>query len=337
MPSQFATSTTFPTETVTWNNQAANTVLAGPTTGSASAPTFRALVAADINAAGAITGTLTSGRVLYSTGTNTVATSGNFTYNGSAFGLSGDITVSSGIHSITSTNNNPWRFTAGDSYNVTPLANSTNFFGTGINFAGVLIGNVRGYIGMNKSAIGSLVPANSIVFGGISPGAMVAMMDYSNEPMVAVNVVSSTESNLNLNLGYKGWQGGVGVLTNAAANAVRIKGPLGTGTGATGDIIFQTGNSAASGTTGHTLSDRVTFKGGTGAVGINTTSPDASAQLDIVSTTTGVLFPRMTSTQRDAISSPATGLTLYCTDCTATDASTGVMQVYNGSTWKNCW
>ena len=45
----------------------------------------------------------------------------------------------------------------------------------------------------------------------------------------------------------------------------------------------------------------------------------------------------MTTTQRDAISSPATGLTLFCTDCTATDASTGVMQTYNGATWKNFW
>lgn len=31
------------------------------------------------------------------------------------------------------------------------------------------------------------------------------------------------------------------------------------------------------------------------------------------------------------------GLTIYCTDCTATDSSTGVMQTWNGSTWKNNW
>ena len=71
--------------------------------------------------------------------------------------------------------------------------------------------------------------------------------------------------------------------------------------------------------------------------GIGTASPAASAALDITSTTTGFLPPRMTTAQRNAISSPATGLTLYCTDCTATDASTGVMQTYNGSTWKNNW
>lgn len=72
-------------------------------------------------------------------------------------------------------------------------------------------------------------------------------------------------------------------------------------------------------------------------VSIGTSAAEASAILDITSTAKGVLLPRMTSTQRDAISSPATGLTLFCTDCTATDASTGVMQTYNGSAWKNNW
>lgn len=74
-----------------------------------------------------------------------------------------------------------------------------------------------------------------------------------------------------------------------------------------------------------------------GKLGIGTATPAASSLLDVSSTTKGFLPPRMTSTQRDAISSPATGLTLFCTDCTATDASTGVMQTYNGTSWKNNW
>ena len=48
-------------------------------------------------------------------------------------------------------------------------------------------------------------------------------------------------------------------------------------------------------------------------VGIGTTAPDASAILDIVSTDLGVLFPRMDTTARDAIASPAEGLLIYNT------------------------
>ena len=45
-------------------------------------------------------------------------------------------------------------------------------------------------------------------------------------------------------------------------------------------------------------------------------SHDASAVLDVTSTTKGLLIPRMTATQLAAISSPATGLLVYQTDGT---------------------
>lgn len=48
--------------------------------------------------------------------------------------------------------------------------------------------------------------------------------------------------------------------------------------------------------------------------GIGTTAPDASAKLDITSTIKGLLVPRMTSVQRSAITSPATGLLIYQLD-----------------------
>lgn len=49
-------------------------------------------------------------------------------------------------------------------------------------------------------------------------------------------------------------------------------------------------------------------------VGINTPTPDNSAQLDIVSTTKGLLVPRMTQAQRLLIPNPANGLLIYQTD-----------------------
>lgn len=48
-------------------------------------------------------------------------------------------------------------------------------------------------------------------------------------------------------------------------------------------------------------------------VGIGTSSPNATAELDVSSTTKGFLPPRMTTTQRNAISSPAVGLVIFNT------------------------
>jgi hypothetical protein len=52
----------------------------------------------------------------------------------------------------------------------------------------------------------------------------------------------------------------------------------------------------------------------TGQVAIGTSNPNAAAIIEIASTTQGVLFPRMTKVQRDAISSPPIGLMLFVTD-----------------------
>lgn len=62
-------------------------------------------------------------------------------------------------------------------------------------------------------------------------------------------------------------------------------------------------------------------------VGIGTTTPDASSALDITSTTKGLLIPRMTETQRNAITSVVTGLMIYQTDDTAG------FYYYNGDSW----
>ncbi len=66
-----------------------------------------------------------------------------------------------------------------------------------------------------------------------------------------------------------------------------------------------------------------------GNVGVGTTSPNSSAMLDVNSTTKGLLPPRMSSSQRDAIASPAEGLMISCTDCSVK----GLHQYINGA-WQ---
>lgn len=53
---------------------------------------------------------------------------------------------------------------------------------------------------------------------------------------------------------------------------------------------------------------------GNAQIGIGTTTPDATSILDITSTTKGMLAPRMTTAQRNAIATPAQGLLVYDTD-----------------------
>ena len=67
-----------------------------------------------------------------------------------------------------------------------------------------------------------------------------------------------------------------------------------------------------------------------GNVGIGATNPQVSAALEIASTNTGVLLPRMSLDQRNAISAPAEGLMVFCTDC----GTKGSLSVFSGGTWN---
>jgi hypothetical protein len=95
------------------------------------------------------------------------------------------------------------------------------------------------------------------------------------------------------------------------------------GTGATtltaGHLVKGNGTSA--------VSASVVYDNGTNA-GIGTASPNASAKLDVTSTTSGFLPPRMTATQRDAISTPADGLVIYNT-------TIGALEVRQAGQWVN--
>jgi hypothetical protein len=95
---------------------------------------------------------------------------------------------------------------------------------------------------------------------------------------------------------------GIGTSTPQGRLDVRAPGAL------TIDTAFRVRNSADS--------NNLIIINGAGGIGVGTTSPLPSAVLDINSTTQGFLPPRMTNAQRLAISLPAVGLMVYCTDAT---------------------
>ena len=66
-------------------------------------------------------------------------------------------------------------------------------------------------------------------------------------------------------------------------------------------------------------------------IGIGTSTPNAAALLDVTSTNSGFLPPRMTYLQKNAISNPVGGLMIWCSDC----GSKGQMLLYNGLEWKD--
>jgi hypothetical protein len=106
--------------------------------------------------------------------------------------------------------------------------------------------------------------------------------------------------------------------------------------GASSGVVFDVTNGTLNGSTGTDLLFR---QGGLTSMLINSSqqvgigsglsSVNASAQLQVDSTTRGFLPPRMTTTQRTAIASPAEGLIVYQTDGTVG------LYIYSGGSWKS--
>jgi uncharacterized protein (TIGR02145 family) len=119
-------------------------------------------------------------------------------------------------------------------------------------------------------------------------------------------------------IGAAGPQGSIGL--TGATGAVGPQGPAGllsNGTTA-GNTPYWNGSQWV-------VNNSNIHNNGTG-VGIGTTVPNASAKVEIASTTQGFLPPRMTTVQRDAITSPAAGLTIYNT-------TVNCLQWWNGTIW----
>jgi hypothetical protein len=90
--------------------------------------------------------------------------------------------------------------------------------------------------------------------------------------------------------------------------------------------IFYNGNAHYFATSSGTYFSQLNSSGF--QLGNGSAEPNASAIVDLTSTTKGFLPPRMTTTQKNAIATPATGLVVY-------DNTTNKLCCYNGSTWND--
>jgi hypothetical protein len=162
------------------------------------------------------------------------------------------------------------------------------------------------------STVGALLSIRRSASTGNATFAQFTSSGTASAPTAVVN---------NRGLGRNDWYGFDGTnYINAAAILAAVDGTPGTNS-MPGRIIFQT---TASGSGSPTERMRIDSSGN---VGIGTSSPNASAILDAQSTTKGVRMPNMTTTQKNAIASPAAGLMVF-------DTTLAKLCVYTGAAWE---
>ena len=240
-------------------------------------------------------------RILNS-GNTIIQAGGTFTDNGSLLQISGSTSVS-GILNLSNTSTsfshyntsdqttNYERFSGYWSGNVYYL--SHQYAGTGqrrpiflnVNTAGILVSDSAAVSGSTRITFNPTTSATSI-FGVI--GSLNGTSSVQNA-MVIAPIINQSGSASFTGLRVSPYLQSVGSTVNLL--------DLGTNT---------------SGDNGGTHTSKFSVNSD-GSVLINTNTSASSSILTIESTTKGVLFPRMTTTQRDAISSPAAGLMIYNT------------------------
>lgn len=162
--------------------------------------------------------------------------------------------------------------------------------------------NKRLGIGTDTPNASSLLDLSSTIKGFLPPRMNSIQRDAIPAPAAGLVIYNTTTSKLNV---YDGtaWAGSAGASASGGSGYVQLSDGAGNfTTSSSAPAIIQ------------------------GSVGIGTASPAASAQLELASTTSGFLPPRMTTAQRDAISSPATGLVVF-------NSTTAQLEVFDGASW----
>lgn len=187
--------------------------------------------------------------------------------------------------------------------------------------------NGQGNIGIGDFSLTSMGTANGNT--AIGQNALYNNILGSSNVAIGNSALVATKGGSNTGVGtYVGYN-----LTTGTANTIiGYYTALGITTGSKNTIIGANISGLAT-----TLSNTIILADGDGVIryycnsagstGIGTSTPSSKAILDLTSTTKGLLLPRMTTTQRDAITSPDAGLIIYNT-------TSNKLNFYNGSAWE---
>ena len=165
--------------------------------------------------------------------------------------------------------------------------------------------------------IGGLIPVNPIfqsgltVTGGFTYSGAGEQVGYVMTCDALGNATWEPISAATPSSGVTSITVGNGLSADSSTGAVTI---VFTGsTGTSGDYLPLSGGTVTGGTVFQSgLTANTIYS--SGQVGIGTSNPNAAAIIEIASTSQGVLFPRMTIAQRNAITSTPVGLILFVTD-----------------------
>ena len=253
--------------------------------------------------------------------------------NGVAFDGTADITITANAGTLT-----------GTSLNSTVINSSLTSVGTLSNLT--VTNSINGSITGNAATATKLATSrniNGVAFDGTSNITITADAGTLTGTSLKSTITSSsltsvgTLSNLTVINPISGSISGNAATATKLATSRNINGIAFDGTG---DITIAasagtlTGTSLNATVTGSSLTSVGVLNNATinGKVIVGASAEaSSSAILEASSTTQGFLPPRMTIAQRLAITNPAQGLMIYCTNC----GTYGEPQYYNGNSWMN--
>jgi hypothetical protein len=229
---------------------------------------------------------------------------------------------------INSTGNQLWLSSSGDIYTYLKFSAQGGF-------ASMIFGDGAGGVNFLNNYAAGMWASNKFAFGPsyFAPSAQVHIKGSGSTSATTSLLVQNSAGNAALQIDddrgitLAGSPASGFVINATGTNASARFGACAIGTWGVGGI-FSLGSTNSTATRIATNNIAALYLDTNQSVNVGTVAAVASAQLQVDSTTKGFLPPRMTTTQKNAIASPAAGLVVY-------DSTTNKLCCYNGSTWND--